>query len=58
MQFKGPFRRLALFGAIYFVEGAVLTYFSTFNILYLRTFDLSFTRIGVVGGITLRKDLG
>jgi PAT family beta-lactamase induction signal transducer AmpG len=53
MQFKSPFRRLALFGAVYFVEGAVLTYFSTFNILYLRTFDLSFTRIGVVGGITL-----
>jgi PAT family beta-lactamase induction signal transducer AmpG len=53
MQFKSPFRRLALFGAVYFVEGAVLTYFSTFNILYLRTFNLSFTRIGVVGGITL-----
>jgi hypothetical protein len=53
MQFKSPFRRPALFGAVYFVEGVVLTYFSTFNILYLRTFDLSFTRIGVVGGITL-----
>ena len=46
-------RRLALFGAVYFVQGAVLTYFSTFNALYLRSFDLSFTRIGVVGGITL-----
>ena len=46
-------RRLALFGAIYFVEGAVLTYFSTFNVIYLRTFDLSFTLIGIVGGITL-----
>ncbi|MEA3342301.1 MAG: MFS transporter, partial [Chloroflexota bacterium] len=46
-------RRLALFGAIYFVEGAVLTYFSTFNVIYLRTFDISFTRIGIVGGITL-----
>ena len=46
-------RRMALFGAIYFVEGAVLTYFSTFNVIYLRTFDISFTRIGIVGGITL-----
>jgi len=46
-------RHMALFGAIYFVQGAVLTYFSTFNVIYLRTFDLSFTRIGVVGGITL-----
>jgi len=46
-------RRLSLFGAVYFVQGAVLTYFSTFNVLYLRRFDLSFTRIGIVGGITL-----
>jgi PAT family beta-lactamase induction signal transducer AmpG len=53
MQLASPYRRLALFGAIYFVEGAVLTYFSTFNTIYLRTFDLSFTRIGIVGGITL-----
>ena len=53
MQLASPFRRLALFGVIYFLEGAVLTYFSTFNVLYLRTFDLSFTRIGIVGGITL-----
>ena len=46
-------RRLSLFGAVYFVQGAVLTYFSTFNVLYLRSFELSFTRIGIVGGITL-----
>jgi PAT family beta-lactamase induction signal transducer AmpG len=45
--------RLSLFGVIYFVQGAVLTYFATFNAIYLRTFDLSFTRIGIVGGITL-----
>jgi PAT family beta-lactamase induction signal transducer AmpG len=53
MKLTSPFRRLALFGVAYFVEGAVLTYFSTFNVIYLRTFDLSFTRIGIVGGITL-----
>lgn len=45
--------RLTLFAAVYFVEGAVLTYFSAFNILYLRSFDLSFSLIGIVGGITL-----
>jgi len=39
MQFKSPFRRLALYGAVYFVEGAVLTYFSTFNILYVEPAD-------------------
>ncbi|MDY7079144.1 MAG: MFS transporter [Chloroflexota bacterium] len=49
----GHHRRLALFGIIYFVEGIVLTYFSTFNALYLRSFDISFTRIGIIGGITL-----
>ena len=45
--------RLTLFAAVYFVEGAVLTYFSAFNVLYLRSFDLSFSLIGIVGGITL-----
>lgn len=45
--------RLTLFGSVYFVEGAVLTYFSAFNVLYLRSFDLSYTLIGIIGGITL-----
>jgi hypothetical protein len=53
MESRTRARRLTLFGAVCFVQGAVLTYFSTFNALYLRTFDLSFTRIGIVGGITL-----
>jgi PAT family beta-lactamase induction signal transducer AmpG len=47
------FLRLALFAAVYFVEGAVLTYFSAFNVLYLRSFELSYSLIGIVGGITL-----
>lgn len=50
---KERLHRLALFAAVYFVEGAVLTYFSAFNILYLRSFDLSFSLIGMVGGILL-----
>ncbi len=45
--------RFALFTAVYFVEGAVLTYFSAFNVLYLRSFDLSYSLIGIAGGITL-----
>ncbi|MDY6875971.1 MAG: MFS transporter [Chloroflexota bacterium] len=53
MNTTDRFRRLALFGVAYFVEGMVLTYFSTFNVIYLRTFDVSFTRIGIIGGITL-----
>ena len=45
--------RLALFATVYFVEGAMLTYFSAFNVLYLRSFDLSYSLIGIVGGVTL-----
>lgn len=45
--------RLTLFASVYFVEGAVLTFFSAFNVLYLRSFDLSYSLIGIVGGITL-----
>jgi MFS transporter, PAT family, beta-lactamase induction signal transducer AmpG len=45
--------RLTLFAAVYFLEGAVLTYFSAFNVLYLRSFNLSFSQIGIVGGIAL-----
>lgn len=45
--------RLALYATIYFLQGAVLTYFTAFNVLYLRSFDLSFSLIGIAGGITL-----
>ncbi len=45
--------RALLFGSIYFIEGAVLTYFSGFNALYLRSFNLSYTQIGIAGGIAL-----
>jgi PAT family beta-lactamase induction signal transducer AmpG len=45
--------RLALFAAVYFSEGACLTYFHGFNVLYLRAHDLSYSLIGIVGGITL-----
>jgi hypothetical protein len=53
MTSSNRFARLTLFASAYFVQGAVLTYFSTFNVLYLRSFDLSYSRIGIVGGITL-----
>jgi PAT family beta-lactamase induction signal transducer AmpG len=45
--------RLFLFALIYFVEGAMLTYFSFYNTLFLRTFDLPFDKIGVVAGIAM-----
>lgn len=45
--------RALLFGSIYFIEGAILTYFSGFNALYLRSFNLPYTQIGIAGGIAL-----
>lgn len=46
-------RKYGFFGTIYFVEGAVLTMFSTYMIIYLRRFNLSFTQIGVISSISL-----
>ena len=45
--------RALRFGSIYFIEGAVLTYSSGFNALYLRSFDVSYSLIGIAGGIVL-----
>ena len=42
---KDRLMRLSLFAAVYFLQGAVLTYFSAYNVLYLRTFDLPFSLI-------------
>jgi len=46
-------KKLALFTAVYFVEGAVLTYSSSFNILYLRSFNLSFSLIGIASAVAM-----
>jgi len=53
MRTDSKWFRALLFGSIYFIEGAVLTYFSGFNALYLRSFDVSYTQIGIAGGIAL-----
>ena len=46
-------KKLALFTAVYFVEGTVLTYFSSFNILYLRSYNLSYSLIGIISAIAM-----
>jgi Arabinose efflux permease len=46
-------KKLALFTAVYFVEGTVLTYSSSFNILYLRSYDLSYSLIGIISAIAM-----
>jgi MFS transporter, PAT family, beta-lactamase induction signal transducer AmpG len=53
MEKKQSPLRLALFGLIYFVQGAMLTYFLSFNVIYLRSYDVDFSVIGIVNGITL-----
>jgi len=46
-------RKYSFFGSIYFVQGAVLSMFSTYMIIYLRKFSLSFTQIGIISAIAL-----
>ncbi|MBI9050819.1 MAG: MFS transporter [Anaerolineaceae bacterium] len=50
---KERLNRLVLFASIYFVEGAMLTFFTAFNVLYLRSFELPFSLIGIAGGIAM-----
>lgn len=53
MKTESRLFRALLFGSIYFIEGAILTYFAGFNALYLRTFDLSYSLIGTAGAVAL-----
>jgi len=53
MTMDSKWFRGLLFGSIYFIQGAILTYFSGFNALYLRSFNLSFSQIGIASGIAL-----
>ena len=50
---KARLLRLSLFAAVYFLQGAVMTYLSSFNILYMRSYDMPFTVIGLVGAIAM-----
>lgn len=45
--------RLILFSVIYLVEGVVLTYISSFNTIYMRSFDISYSIIGLVAAIAM-----
>lgn len=47
------YRLGGFYALIYFLEGVLITYFTGFNIIYLRTFDLSFTTIGLISSIAL-----
>ncbi len=45
--------RYLLFGLIYFAEGAILSYFTALNAIYLLSFDVSLAQVGLMGSIAL-----
>jgi len=45
--------RYSTFALLYFAQGAVLGYFTALNAVYLLSFDLSMSQIGIVSGIAL-----
>lgn len=45
--------RYSLFGLLYFAQGAIMSYFTALNAVYLLSFDVSLTQIGLMGGIAL-----
>jgi MFS family permease len=42
-----------MFALLYFAQGAVLSYFTALNAIYLLSFDLSMSQIGLISGIAL-----
>jgi PAT family beta-lactamase induction signal transducer AmpG len=46
-------RKYFLFALLYFAQGSVLGYFTSLNALYLRSFDVSMTRVGIFSAIAL-----
>lgn len=47
------FNRYAMFALLYFAQGAILSYFTALNSLYLLRFNLTMSQIGLVGAIGL-----
>ena len=52
-MFSNRAARYAMFGLIYFAEGAILSYFTALNSLYLLSFNLSMSQVGLIGMIAL-----
>jgi MFS transporter, PAT family, beta-lactamase induction signal transducer AmpG len=53
MQQPSKFFRYSMFALLYFAQGAVLSYFTALNAIYLLSFDLSMSQIGLISGIAL-----
>ncbi len=52
-MFSSRTARYALFALVYFAEGAILSYFTALNSLYLLSFNLSMSQVGLIGTIAL-----
>jgi MFS transporter, PAT family, beta-lactamase induction signal transducer AmpG len=46
-------QRYLLFGLLYFAEGAILSYFTAFNAIYLRSFNLTMTQVGIFSAVAI-----
>lgn len=45
--------RYSLFASLYFAQGAVFSYYTALNSLYLRSFEMSMSSIGIIGGLAM-----
>ena len=45
--------RFTTFGLLYFAQGAILSYFTALNALYLLSFDLTMSQVGIFSAIAL-----
>lgn len=45
--------RYVMFGLLYFAQGAILSYFTALNALYLLSFDLTMSQVGIFSAIAL-----
>lgn len=46
-------QRYSLFGLLYFTQGTILSFFTALNALYLLSYGVDMTRIGILGTIAL-----
>jgi PAT family beta-lactamase induction signal transducer AmpG len=42
-----------MFALLYFAQTSIMAFFTTLNALYLQSFGLIMTRVGIIGTITL-----
>jgi len=46
-------RRYAMFALLYFAQGSIMSFFTALNALYLQSFGLDMSKIGVIGTIAM-----